>query len=117
MPGRGGVVPLLLLLGACKAATTSFDYPEDLTHPNYVQRSKAVQRFAELRDREQLPRAFALLLDEEAHIRLVADRTLREMMPDAPDFGYRAYLPEADRIRTAAAWEAWWRTRAEVTGG
>jgi hypothetical protein len=116
MVGRGGSV-LLLLFAACKATTTSFDYPEDLTHPNYVQRSRAVQRFAELEDEEQLPRAFALLLDPEPHIRLVIDRTLRAMMPDAPDFGYRAYLPEADRIRIAADWEAWWRSRGESTGG
>lgn len=118
MVGRGGWIPLLLALGTCKATSTSFDYPDDLTHPNYVKRSLAAQRFAELRDEEQLPRAFGLLLDEEAHIRLLADRTLRAMMPDAPEFGYRPYLAEADRIRTAGDWEAWWRSsRGEADGG
>jgi hypothetical protein len=98
-----------LALAACKATTTSVDYPDDLTHPNYVKRSMAVQRFGVLKDRSQLPGAFQLLLDEEAHIRAMAYETIRELSPGGEDFGYRPYLAPAVRIGIVQRWEAWWR--------
>lgn len=109
----------LVIAAGCRAVTTSYDYPDDLRHPNYVKRSKAVQQFAELKDERQLPEAFSLLLDEEPHIRLLAHSTLRSLSPGGEDFGYRAYLPPADRIRIAERWRAWWtKTRtAEASGG
>jgi hypothetical protein len=98
-----------LVLAACRSTTTSFDYPDDLTHPNYVKRSMAVQRFGELQDSSQLPDAFRLLLDEEAHIRAMAYETIRALSPDGEDFGYRPYLSEAVRVGIVTRWEAWWR--------
>ncbi len=100
---------LALALAACRSATTSFEYPDDLTHPNYVKRSMAVQRFGELKDGSQLPDAFRLLLDEEAHIRAMAYETIRELSPGGEDFGYRPYLSEPVRIGIVTRWEAWWR--------
>jgi len=98
-----------LALVACRSTTTTFDYPDDLTHPNYVKRSRAVQRFAELRDRTQLPDAFQLLLDEEAHIRAMAYETILALSPEGEDFGYRPYLAPAVRVGIVVRWEAWWR--------
>jgi hypothetical protein len=118
--GRSGrVLVLIVVVGACKAATTSYDYPEDLDHPDYVKRSQAVRRFADLRDKEQLPGAFRLLLDDEAHIRALAHATLRAMMRGKEDFGYRPYLPEAERYSIATRWEAWWikSREGEAEGG
>ena len=97
-----------LALAGCRSTTTSFDYPDDLTHPNYVKRSQAVQRFGELKDRSQLPDAFRLLLDQEAHIRGMAYETIRALSPDGEDFGYRPYLAPDVRIGIVARWEAWW---------
>ena len=37
-----------------------------------------------------------------------AHATLRSMMPENEDFGYRPYLPEAERYSIATRWEAWW---------
>jgi len=99
---------LVLLCAACRSVSTDFRYPEDLYHPNYVKRSKAVRRFAVLKDVSALPRAFSLLLDGEAHIRAVAHETIRGMMVDGEDFGYRPYLSEEVRIGIVARWEAWW---------
>lgn len=112
-------VPVLLLAGlplivACRAVTTSVDYPADLSHPNYVKRTKATQRFAQLRDESQLPRAFDLLMDPESHIRALAYATIRDLTPGGEDFGYRPYLPEEVRAGIVVRWEAAWRaTRAE----
>jgi hypothetical protein len=99
----------LLVLGAC-GVTTSFRYPEDLNHPNYVKRSKAVREFAALKDESRLPGAFDLLMDQEAHIRALAHEAIRAMMPDGEDFGYRPYLSESTRAGIVARWEAWWLT-------
>ena len=98
-----------LALAACLPKTTSFDYPDDLTHPNYVKRSMAVQRFGELQDRSQLPDAYQLLLDDDAHIRAMAYETIRGLSTDGEDFGYRPYLSEAVRVGIVLRWEAWWR--------
>lgn len=101
---------LLALLGACRSVTTDYRYPEDLYHPNYVKRSKAVREFAETKDQNVMPRAFSLLLDVEPHIRAVAYETIREM-GGGEDFGYRPYLSEDVRIGIVARWEAWWSSR------
>ena len=98
-----------MALAACRSATTSVDYPDDLTHPNYVKRSMAVQQFALRKDRSQLPGAFQLLLDEESHIRAMAYETIRALSPDGEDFGYRPYLSPDVRIGIVQRWEAWWR--------
>jgi hypothetical protein len=87
---------------------TSYAYPADLYHPDYVKRSKAVAEFAERRDRSQLPEAFRLLLDEDAHIRLVAHKAIRELSPGSEDFGYRPYLPRDVRFGIVTRWQAWW---------
>jgi hypothetical protein len=112
--------PLLLslpLIVACRSVTTTVDYPADLSHPNYVKRTKAVQRFARQRDASQLPDAFALLMDPESHIRAMAHATLRDLTPGGQDFGYRAYLPEEVRAGIAARWESAWRaSRAGEAG-
>jgi len=116
----GRIGRLLLVLGAlpaCRAVTTSYRYPDDLTHPNYVKRTKAVQQFAAMRDVSQLPDAFDLLLDEEDQIRALAYETLKAMSPDGRDFGYRAYLPESARIGIVARWRAWWVARQGAGGG
>ena len=106
---------VVVLLGGCRGITTTYNYPDDLTHPNYVKRTKAVQHFAEARDVSQLPAAFDLLLDEEDHIRSVAYEALKSMS-DGKDFGYRSYLPESVRIGVVARWAAWW-THKNGAGG
>jgi hypothetical protein len=102
------LVALALLPAACRAVETSYRYPEDLRHPDYVKRSLAVAEFAELRDRAQLPDAFRLLLDENAQIRLVAYEAIRDLSPNGEDFGYRPYLPEDVRCGIVLRWQAWW---------
>jgi len=108
------------LTWACRGVTTSYVYPDDLTHPDYVKRTKAVREFAERRDRERLPSAFDLLLDEEGQIRAMAHETLRAMMPGGEDFGYRPYLPPKTLRGIVARWKAWWleqrRTREAGNG-
>jgi len=104
---------LAALLSACRSVETSYDYPGDLFHPDYVKRSKAVAEFAERGDRSQLPEAFRLLLDEDANIRLVAYEAIRGMSPGAEDFGYRPYLPRDVRFGIVTRWRAWW----EKSGG
>ncbi|MHC4549050.1 MAG: hypothetical protein ACYTEZ_09740 [Planctomycetota bacterium] len=119
MSRYGRSLSALAVLAACRAVSTSFEYPGDLRHPSYVKRSMAVRRFAELEDRTQLPDAFRLLLDEEAHIRAVAYETIRALSPDGEDFGYRPWLPEDVRIGIVMRWEAWWRKSqaGEAAGG
>ncbi|MHC5012816.1 MAG: hypothetical protein ACYTG6_18040 [Planctomycetota bacterium] len=103
----GRVLPFLLVLGAC-SATTSYRYPQDLNNPNYVKRSKAVREFVAKKDESRLPRAFELLMDDEAHIRALAHEAIRDMMPNGEDFGYRPYLSESVRAGIVARWQAWW---------
>lgn len=105
---RKGLLGLLLAAAGCVAVETHAEYPQDLYHPDYVRRSKAVAEFAELRDKSQLPQAFDLLLDDDAHIRLVAYGAIREMSPGAEDFGYRPYLPRYVRYGIVTRWQAWW---------
>lgn len=116
-------------LAACRGVVTGYSYPDDLSHPNYVKRSQAVREFAATSDRAQLPRAFALLNDPEGHIRAIAHRALRALMPAEEDFGFDPSLPEQERVRIAATWKAWWEAggaggageagaaTAEVAGG
>jgi hypothetical protein len=101
---------LLAVLAAagCRAVETHAEYPEDLYHPDYVKRSKAVAMFAERKDREQLPDAFRLLLDDDAQIRLVAYGAIRDLSPGGEDFGYRPYLPRDVRFGIVTRWQAWW---------
>ena len=107
---------VIVLLAACRAVTTSYSYPGDLSHPNYVKRTKALRHFAESNDRTHLGEAFPLLLDEESHIRMVAYRAIKGMMPGGRDFGYHPTLEVHDRIRLAQEWEAWWRTTRTSEG-
>jgi hypothetical protein len=95
-------------MAGCRGVETRAEYPEDLYHPDYVKRSKAVATFAERKDREQMPEAFRLLLDEDAQIRLVAYGTIRELSPGGEDFGYRPYLPSDVRFGIVTRWQAWW---------
>ena len=108
----GAIAILVCLLTACGSTTTSYEYPGDLTSPNYVERTKAARRFASTRDRSQIPVAFGLLLDDEAEIRILAYQGLVALMPDGEDFGYRAYLSADVRAGIAERWEAWWRAEA-----
>lgn len=109
MRGRMRTVLLLApVLLSCRAVTTPFRYPEDLRHPDYVKRVKAVGRFAETRDASQLPDAFDLLLDREPGIRAVAHETIRSLSRDGRDFGYRPWLSEQVRRGVVARWRAWW---------
>ncbi len=87
---------------------THVQYPQDLYHPDYVKRSKAVAEFAGQRDKAQLPAAFQLLLDDDANIRLVAYATIRDLSPGAEDFGYRPYLPQDVRYGIVVRWQTWW---------
>lgn len=105
-----GVVGLLLATTAagCFSTETKARYPEDLYHPDYVKRSKAVAAFAEQKDKSQLPDAFQLLLDQDANIRLVAYDTIRQMSPGGEDFGYRPYLSPDVRFGIVARWQTWW---------
>jgi len=105
------------VLFACSGTTTSYVYPADLTHPNYVKRSKAVQEFATRADEEQLPGAFRLLMDDHAHIRAIAAEALRSMTPGGRDFGYKAYLPARDRAGIAERWRAYWVSQAPDGAG
>jgi len=105
---RKGLLGLLVVAAGCVARETHAEYPRDLYHPDYVRRSKAVAEFAERGDKSQLPQAFELLLDDDAHIRLVAYEAIREMSPGAEDFGYRAYLPQDVRFGIVVRWQAWW---------
>ncbi|MFQ5844875.1 MAG: hypothetical protein ACE5JG_07795 [Planctomycetota bacterium] len=102
----GRLVLLVSLAGACRGVETSYDYPEDLFHPNYIKRSKAVREFARRRDTERLPDAFDLLLDREAHIRALAWDTIRRIT--GKDFEYRPYLDERTRAGIVARWRADW---------
>jgi len=97
------------VLFACSGTTTSYVYPADLTHPNYVKRSKAVQEFATRADEEQLPGAFRLLMD--------AAEAPRSMTPGGRDFGYKAYLPARDRAGIAERWRAYWVSQAPDGAG
>ena len=108
----GHFAPMLALvvLGGCRGVTTQYTYPDDLIHPNYVKRTKAVQQFVRERDASQLPEAFDLLLDEEDHIRSLAYSALKKMSPGGRDFGYRTYLPESVRIGIVQRWVAWWES-------
>jgi hypothetical protein len=109
--------PLVLALFAaagCRGVETHAEYPEDLYHPDYVKRSKAVATFAERKDRSQLPDAFRLLLDEDAQIRLVAYGTIRQLSPGGEDFGYRPYLPPDVRFGIVTRWQAWWEKGGDV---
>ncbi len=108
MGWNGRLTLVLAVLGSCRAVTTSYTYPDDLTHLNYVKRTKAVRQFAVERDVSQLPAAFDLLLDDEDHIRSLAHEAIKAMSPDRNDFGYLSYLPESVRIGIVARWEAWW---------
>ena len=110
-----------LLLGVaaavgCRAVETHADYPADLYHPDYVKRSKAVAEFAGQRDRKQLPKAFQLLLDDDANIRLVAYLTIRDLSPGAEDFGYRPYLSQDVRFGIVTRWQVWWVKNGETPG-
>ena len=109
---EGAIATLMCLLPACGSTTTSYEYPDDLTSPNYIERTKAARRFAADRDRSQIPVAFGLLLDDEAEIRVLAYRGLVELMPEGEDFGYRPYLGADVRAGIAERWEAWWRAEA-----
>ncbi|MHC4960209.1 MAG: hypothetical protein ACYTGN_17785 [Planctomycetota bacterium] len=111
------VMAWILAAGALSVActrktTTSFVYPDDLTHPAYVKRTKAVREFAVRKDASQLPDAFGLLLDREAHIRSMAYEAIKDMSPDGRDFGYRPYLSEGVRAGIVERWEAWWVAQA-----
>lgn len=109
--GRRRCVLLLaafVCTSGCRAVTTSYDYPEDLGHPNYVKRSKAVREFAQRADEAQLPGAFRLLLDDEGHIRSIAYRAIRDLSPGGEDFGYRPHLPRHVRGPIVERWRAWW---------
>ena len=108
---EGAIATLVCLLTACGSTTTSYAYPDDLTSPNYVERTKATLRFATELDRSQIPVAFGLLLDDEAEIRILTYRALAEMMPGGEDFGYRPYLSAKVRAGIAERWEAWWRAQ------
>jgi hypothetical protein len=106
---RRSTLFLALLAGAgCRGVETHAEYPEDLHHPDYVKRSKAVATFAERKDKEQLPDAFRLLLDDDAQIRLVAYGAIRDLSPGGEDFGYRPYLPREVRFGIVTRWQAWW---------
>jgi len=108
-------LPALLAIGGCRAVETHATYPEDLYHPDYVKRSKAVAIFAEKKDRSQLPEAFELLLDDDGQIRLMAYGTIRDLSPGGEDFGYRPYLPRDVRFGIVVRWQAWW-TKTLGTG-
>lgn len=96
------------VLAACSVKrTTPYVYPDDLTHANPVRRTKAVRKFATLRDVGAMPRAFDLLLDDEAQVRSLAYEAIKEMS-GGRDFGYRSYLSVAARVGIVARWEAWW---------
>ncbi len=101
-------VILAAILVGCAGTTTAYSYPDDLMHPNYVKRSRAVREFAERGDEARLPGAFRLLMDDQAHIRAIAADVLRELTPGGRDFGYRAHLPLRDRAGITARWRAFW---------
>lgn len=112
--GRIGL--LILVLAGCRGVATSSNYPEDLWHPNYVKRSQAVARFATTQDESQLPDAFALLMDNEAHIRAMAHDAIKAMSPGGKDFGYRSYLSDVVRIGIVERWKAWWMAERQGHG-
>lgn len=101
------------MAGGCFSTETNARYPEDLYHPDYVKRSRAVAEFAEQKDKAQLPEAFRLLLDEDGNIRLVAYSAIHQLSPGGEDFGYRPYLPRDVRFGIVARWQAWWVKSAE----
>jgi len=103
-----GLLPAWIAVAGCRGVETRAEYPQDLYHPDYVKRSKAVATFAERKDKEQLPEAFRLLLDDDAQIRLVAYGAIRDLSPGGEDFGYRPYLPSDVRFGIVTRWQAWW---------
>ncbi|MGQ0612457.1 MAG: hypothetical protein ACT4PV_01730 [Planctomycetaceae bacterium] len=106
--GPGPLLLAALLLAGCRGVETSYRYPDDLWHPNYVKRTKAAREFAARSDATQLPRAFDLLLDREDHIRDMAYLTLRTLSAGGRDFGYKPWMPEPVREGIVARWRAWW---------
>ena len=113
---RGVGLIVAAAAGGCFTTETHSRYPQDLYHPDYVKRSKAVARFAEEKDRSQMPDAFQLLLDDDANIRLVAYDTIREMSPGGEDFGYRPYLSQDVRYGIVVRWQTWWVRNGEGKG-
>ncbi len=99
---------LLLASAGCRAVTTSYIYPDDLTHPDYVKRSKAVRQFLEEKDVSQLPAAFDLLEDEDGQIRAMAFLAIREMSRDGIDWGYAPYFDAKKRREIVRRWRNWW---------
>ncbi len=106
--GPGPLLLAALLLAGCRGVETSYRYPDDLWHPNYVKRTKAAREFASRADQAQLPRAFELLLDREDHIRDLAYHTLRALSAGGRDFGYKPWMAEPIRAGIVARWRAWW---------
>jgi len=106
---KRGALPIVcaVLLVGCKA-TTGYDYPEDLTSENYIQRTMAAQEFARRKDKAHANDGFALLLDDQIALRALGHMTLRELSA-GEDFGYRPDLDEGDRWRVARRWQFWWR--------
>ena len=96
------------LLGGCVKKSTPYVYPDDLTHANYVRRTKAVRHFARNPDPADLDRIFDRLLDPEAQIRAIAYESITALMPAGEDFGYRPYLSEGTRVGIVRRWRRWW---------
>jgi hypothetical protein len=114
MPGPMGtlraVLPVFLAascLCACRAVETSYRYPDDLDHPDYVKRAKAVDEFVSRGDAARLPHAFHLLRDPDPGIRAQAWLAIRDLS-GGEDFGYRPYLSAGVRAGIVARWRAWW---------
>jgi len=110
------LLPALAFASACRSVETPYRYPEDMDNPSYVKRAKALGEFAAMHDEKEVGRAFRLLRDEDAGIRNVAWLTLRDLMPEHEDFGYRPYLPDDVRAGIARRWEAWWRKGGAAEG-
>jgi len=119
LPWRGlRLLAVVAVAAGCLRTETHVTYPDDLYHPDYVKRSKAVAEFAKRGDKTQLPEAFRLLLDDDANIRLVAYETIRDLSPGAEDKGYRPYLPHDVRFGIVVRWQAWWvKTEGSGEGG
>jgi hypothetical protein len=63
----------------------------------------------EVRDkniRSAIPQLIERLEDDDVSVRMMADRSLRDMT--GRDFGYVAHAPEPERRQTVRRWREWW---------
>lgn len=99
-------------LGSCASPPRGFDSPVPTS------RAAAIADAAAARDEAALPALVSLLESEDAVVRMLAHRALRDLTGE--DLGYDFAGGDADRREAAQRWRAWLEARTsspERTGG